>query len=272
MWVLGNTLHQHDLKKTPTSTHVTDHIPADVRRELRQEVNYGCAKCGAPIIDYHHIIPKNEYEHNNPEHMVALCPNHHRPSDDEAIERTELYQLKKNPHNESKVDHLFHFSSKKPEFRLAKLNCIIDEEATHPLLTVGEETLFSVSHGNNLLSFDMKIHDRNGELMAKITHNEWQAYTDQIWDLRYKSNELSLWDPNEELRLRLNFNPEDNLIEFQAKFYKNNESFKILPSKITASQSGTIKGDGEIYFGVPEGTSLFHVNDTMGDLKLGYDM
>ena len=68
--------------------------PADVKRELRQEVNFGCAICGAPLLEYHHIIPYSEAEHHDPDHMVAVCPNHHRLSDDGAISRSELYTAK----------------------------------------------------------------------------------------------------------------------------------------------------------------------------------
>jgi HNH endonuclease len=51
--------------------------PLGVERQLRQESGFGCARCGHPYIEYHHIIPYAEEAHFRPEDMVALCGNCH---------------------------------------------------------------------------------------------------------------------------------------------------------------------------------------------------
>lgn len=73
------------------------YIPLPVRRALRQEAHFGCAECGAPILEYHHIIPLAERNHNDPDHMVALCPTHHRQFG--KLTRQKSYDVKANPRN-----------------------------------------------------------------------------------------------------------------------------------------------------------------------------
>jgi hypothetical protein len=54
--------------------------PTAVRRQLRQEVGFGCpvSGCGNPYLEYHHFDPPWEEEHHHdPARMIALCATHH---------------------------------------------------------------------------------------------------------------------------------------------------------------------------------------------------
>ena len=79
------------------SDQIKRNIPLDVRRFLRREACFGCAKCGSPILDYHHIIPFSDQAHHEPEHMIALCPTHHCEMAKKPRHR--CYELKANPYN-----------------------------------------------------------------------------------------------------------------------------------------------------------------------------
>lgn len=84
-------------------------IPASVKRELRQEANFGCAICGFPLIEYHHIEYFSDEEHNDPSRMIALCPNHHSAAGPgtEGITPDRLYEYKQEPFISDKSDHDF---------------------------------------------------------------------------------------------------------------------------------------------------------------------
>ena len=71
--------------------------PAAVERQLRQEAGFGCAKCGHPYIEYHHIVPWCEEHHFRPSDMLALCGNCHPAVSNWGRDRQ--YDLKNNPHN-----------------------------------------------------------------------------------------------------------------------------------------------------------------------------
>lgn len=65
--------------------------PVDIRRQLRQEVGFGCPVegCGNPYLEYHHFNPSwATKQHHNPEGMVALCHEHHAKADAWTIEQT----------------------------------------------------------------------------------------------------------------------------------------------------------------------------------------
>lgn len=53
-------------------------IPSAMKRTLRQEAGFGCAKCGCPIIEYHHIVPWEERQEHHAQDIVVLCPTCHR--------------------------------------------------------------------------------------------------------------------------------------------------------------------------------------------------
>jgi hypothetical protein len=56
--------------------------PADVLRQLREEVNYSCPICGSPFLSWHHFDPPyHTTQHHNPDGMIALCPLHHKMAD-----------------------------------------------------------------------------------------------------------------------------------------------------------------------------------------------
>src|SRR5688500_6341627 len=78
-------------------------IPRGVARQLRQESGFGCARCGHPYLEYHHIVPWSEDQHYRPQDMVALCGNCHAAMI--KISREDQYDIKNNPCNIER--HLF---------------------------------------------------------------------------------------------------------------------------------------------------------------------
>src|ERR1044071_4697508 len=78
---------------------------AEIKRLLRQEVNYGCPVrypdgngCGSPILTFHHFDPPWEGNHvHNPGGMIALCPEHHHQADGGLWTKDQLQDFKRNP-------------------------------------------------------------------------------------------------------------------------------------------------------------------------------
>jgi hypothetical protein len=71
--------------------------PAAVRRQLREEVGFGCPVegCGSPYLTWHHFDPAwSEQEHHEPEGMIALCREHHGQADAGAFTNDQLRALK----------------------------------------------------------------------------------------------------------------------------------------------------------------------------------
>jgi hypothetical protein len=122
------------------------YIPEPVRRELRQEVNFGCAICGCPVLEMHHIIPRSEKEHNDPNHMIALCRNHHALAGPQAEGLTpdQLYEYKQNPYNSNIVDYDFYFESGMPILEFGGGECLLVDNDEMTLLHINGEDIVKI--------------------------------------------------------------------------------------------------------------------------------
>lgn len=79
--------------------------PIDVRRELGQEVGFGCPvpNCGKPYLEWHHFDPPwRILNHHNPKGMIALCSEHHPKADVGAFTAEQLHNFKLNGANNHK--------------------------------------------------------------------------------------------------------------------------------------------------------------------------
>lgn len=71
--------------------------PVSVRRQLAEEVGFGCPVdgCGSPYLTWHHFDPAwATRQHHNPAGMVALCRDHHPEADAGAFTVQQLLKFK----------------------------------------------------------------------------------------------------------------------------------------------------------------------------------
>jgi hypothetical protein len=179
----------------------TRYIPAGVRRQLRQEVAFGCPVCGNPFLEYHHIVPWAEKQHNDPDHMVALCPTHHaeygkRP-------RSDSYELKQSPINANtgKIRGYLVSDEERSEF-IAGSNTFIDTPIIFsyygiPILK------YVVEDGRNLLSAYLPNDDFWPEL--RINNNDIIANTNSFWDFEFKHNFICIKKRNGSIFFQIDF-------------------------------------------------------------------
>lgn len=77
-------------------------IPKLIERQVYQEANNRCARCGREDLTklrVHHIIPYSENPTHDLAHLVLLCLDCHDDADRGNISRKELYAMKKNQSN-----------------------------------------------------------------------------------------------------------------------------------------------------------------------------
>lgn len=210
---------------------------SEVQRQLRQEANFGCAVCGTPVLEYHHIIPESEVEHYDPDHMIALCPTHHRPSDDEAITRDRLYKYKENPHITDYVDHVFYFEPTNPKIILGSSVAELYDGNDITLLNINGKDIIDLSFEDNLLRFSIRFYSKDDELVAQITDNDWWAKSNEVWDLQSKSHWFKLYNKDEELGVKLEHAKETSQVNIEGKFQYNGHRVEIYPSSIQGPNS-----------------------------------
>lgn len=242
--------------------------PAKVKRELRQEVNFGCAICGAPLLEYHHIIPYSEIEHHDPDNMIALCPNHHTLSDNGAFTRSELYNYKEDPELSDIVEYEFYFDPHSPVIPLGANLVEIAEFGRFTLLQIDDEPLISVHYTDGRVEFDVNFYNDSEELIAVITDNEWWADSAEFWDMKYQSRRLKLWNSKYEIGFMSEFKPKNSRISIRGRFLYGDEEFIIHPSSIKLAEHGSsvenmgfvLGGDDDYVPRIGERSIMHHPN------------
>ena len=146
--------------------------PPDVALQLRQEAQLGCCRCGAPFVEYHHIVVWEAEEHFRPEDMMALCPYCHAITTAGAMPVNQQRSYKAKPFN---VKHgnskgtLF-VNSDRPLFNLAGNLFGING----PLIRVDGEDLIALTvNEEGAITLSCSIFDENDQLIFELNENEW---------------------------------------------------------------------------------------------------
>lgn len=68
-----------------------DHLPAEIKRAIRQRCGFGCVFCGSPAFQYDHIEGYAVTGHD-PQAMTLLCLFHH---DEKTLKRLPVSAVRK---------------------------------------------------------------------------------------------------------------------------------------------------------------------------------
>lgn len=167
---------------------VSRNPPEAIARQLRQEAGFGCAMCGNPFVQYHHIDPWEFEKHFDPDRMVAICPTCH--SRFERMTRDKQLRIKKNPTNISRgVVRGF------LEFKVPLSSIAIGSNKFNDcknLIGFEDELLLGWSLINGEFSITAHIYGRSGKELLFIVDNEVIFIAGDFWDVRFKYNFLEL--------------------------------------------------------------------------------
>ena len=210
-------------------------LPRAVARQLRQEAGFGCAICGNPILDYHHIVPWEEREHYEAENMVAVCPNHHREL--AACNRDVAYAAKRNPRNIKLGLFKGALLSKEsqPEFMAGG---VIFEDVRDVLSYRGFPIIqYSVESGRGLLN--LYIPDAEFWPELQVVDNDLRCNVSSFWDIEYRPSYACFRRKSGEKSVEIDFRTD--VVKFAAKLEIFGEDVSFLPEK-TKVGTNTISG------------------------------
>ena len=208
-------------------------IPAGVRRHLRKEAFFGCAKCGSPILEYHHIIPFAELAHHDPDHMIALCPTCHQSLG--KMQSKRCYELKENPRN------------KREGIIRGELGTDVDTTAflvgsntyinTPAIFSYYETPIirYSIEHGQALLDIYIPKEDMWPDILVK--GNDLIVNSGDKWDIEFRTNFLRIQKKQGNTYFQ---------IDLRKEVAKINGQFSILGQQFTFSPTSTNIGNGNI--------------------------
>jgi hypothetical protein len=152
---------------------------------LRYECNFGCAKCGVPIVTIHYIEGYEEGKVAPLKELIYLCKDHHDKANSGVITKQELYFLKRNPFNRDSVRHGFRVVRSKP--MIVNIGGSRFTETPIPLELAGEPVI-SVRREGDVILFSVRLHDNTGDLRMEMIDNVWEADTASA-DVRYSEAE-----------------------------------------------------------------------------------
>jgi hypothetical protein len=168
-------------------------IPEEVKRQVRQNDGFGCCKCGNPIIQYHHIVPRSE----DPKDIMLLCPLHHDEATSKAMTLDEQLYFKANPLNvkNKAVNGILKINHRYPVITIGSVDVI----GECSFFVVTNESLLSLNIENtggydnsDRLTISLKLYDKDDHLLVDIQNNEWLSGNPKPWDIIAKWQYLKI--------------------------------------------------------------------------------
>ena len=205
-------------------------IPERIKRQLRQEANFGCCKCGNPIIEYHHIKMWSKVETHHHEDMMVLCPTCHH-----SIESyPEIYQqkLKANPYNKDNTNP-------SGKIIIAQSFCAID---TGSIFLIGDGPVVRSKNVNyievycnedDMLEISLQLFNENNENVIKVVRNEWVTGNAQLWDLEFISASKVLKIKEKKGLTNLEINVKNIPVTIKGELWIDGKPLKLASNGIT---------------------------------------
>jgi hypothetical protein len=211
-------------------------LPADVARQLRQEAGFGCAKCGHPYVQYHHIIPYAEEAHFRCEDMIALCGNCHPAMALQGRDRQN--DLKSSPYNVKKgiFNGALQYDKRDLVFKVGgnwyeNTPTIIQYRGT-PIISC------RTYEGQALVSLNLL--DERDNIIFSVVDNDVSFRISDFWDFEYGHNFAIARFGAGDIALKMDFRGVDSTIE--GNFWLGGKSVKLNKDATTFPGSGIIRG------------------------------
>jgi hypothetical protein len=213
-------------------------IPEDVKRRLRQEAGFGCCKCGLPVFQYHHIIPREVEDHNRPEDMMVLCPNHHWEVTSGAMLEEEQRCYKAQPFNIARrfADGLLKVNQ--TYCVIAVGSCELINDAA--VVLVDGESLLGLSIVEERLNISVALYDEEDRLLLLIDQNEWLTGDPAVWDIEATHQKFVLRMKPRDVRLSIDASVEP--MRVQASLRRAGQRIDFRPKGIEIN--GVVKEAG----------------------------
>jgi hypothetical protein len=163
------------------------HIPEAIKREVRVRCGFGCAICGATIIEYEHFYPDfAEALVHSSDQIVLLCPNHHGLVTKGVLPKDQVVAASKAPAAKqtgySKFSHPWLTGI--PSLKIGGGGLV--HGTPIPIRIRGENLLqFDKPEAeSNIARISASLRDPMGDQFLKIVENEWQVINGN-WDFQF---------------------------------------------------------------------------------------
>jgi hypothetical protein len=199
-------------------------IPESTKRAVRQAAGFGCCKCGLPIFQYHHILPRSA----NPDDIMALCPTDHFEATARAmtVEEQRAYQARPFNIEQGYVEGQLKINQTDPVVLIGTNRFVGQGDK----FVVDGESLLSVGIDAGKLVLSLKMYDPRDILIADIEKNEWISGDPMPWDLESSYQWLRIRHKLGQIGLDIDAREEP--IQLKADLWRKGQHFSLSPSRI----------------------------------------
>lgn len=157
--------------------------PLHVRRQLRQEANFGCCRCGFAIVQYHHIVPYSVRPDFRIEDMMALCTRCHDAVRGGALTEAEQRKMKTAPYNRIHKRAKGTIYLKQDYIPLDVGDGVFLVGDILNLHIGGKRVLGLQRTDIDTLSISMEVTNADGKRILTLEDNDWMSLDELPWDL-----------------------------------------------------------------------------------------
>jgi|LakMenEpi03Aug12_release.lakeMendotaPanAssembly.Ray.scaffolds.fasta_scaffold47867_1 hypothetical protein len=215
-------------------------IPPNVTREVRQRCRFGCVLCGAPIYEYHHMVPYSE----SPEHLASnitlLCDLHHKEATNALLTSDQISKANENPYCQQHgvtSPYGLHFAGE-------GFACVIGGNSFSSRLRDQEHSTCAIAiavDDTDILWFRI---DQNGRLFVNanifdeynlpllIIQENAMVYRADTWDVEFKGRNLIVRQASHKIFIDIRFEPPDKLCIDRARLLCNGVEILVRSSHI----------------------------------------
>jgi hypothetical protein len=223
-------------------------IPDGIQREVRQRCGFGCILCGAPLYEYHHIVPYNECREHVGANITLLCDAHHKEATNGLLTVEQIAQANQAPYNLQRgvsSPYGLHFQG-------TVFDCVIggnrfsskfrDNECDAVAIAVSVDDFdlvwFRIDNSGRLF-FNATLFDQNNVPLLLIRENAL-VYRVDTWDLEFKTRTLTIREAARKILLEMEFLPPHEVVIHRARLLCNGVEILVRKSYVFVVNSGQL--------------------------------
>lgn len=236
------------------------HIPAAIKREVRQRCGHGCVFCGLPLYEYDHIVDWSETQRHVADEITLLCNEHHARKTRGLLTREMVQEANGSPHNVAAgvtAPFGLHFSASDEVEMVVGGDSFKSTMDLYPIV-VDNIPLLGFLRSAHGLALHVHLRDRYNLPVLSVDNNELMMVSD-LWDIQFVGQQLTLHQAAREILVRLRFEPPSRVVVSRARMMCNGVLIDVDEDTIR------INGGGGTYshnwYELPVGITVGHCPD-----------
>lgn len=241
---------------------VSKRFSKNTKRQIREEADFGCCRCGCEIIQYHHLDPSS----NKAEDGMALCPGCHDMATRGAMPQYKQLEYKKNPYNIIRG-----YSKGKLIINPGTIPFLfIGHNTIDPfgdIIVVNDESLLGINvNVDGSIELSLKLYDEDDNLVMEILNNEWISGDYFVWDIEVSYQWIRIRRKQREYILQIDTR---GIIGIRANLWRSGSNIRLSPEKLEViDPTGNVKFSTKHFQGVHLQIIGFRIDEN-GNFGLG---